>query len=283
MLGPVVFTLQRTAAYRVRGRTAVRPIDARGTLLPVRAAPASEDAERPVALRRGQCISVMLLWSNYCGPAPVGHLALRIVLPDGHGQLIPRAPQSRSLRPRCDLTSLPSRLNVSFFGAQGFAGLSSMRWGTCRRQAIACRSAIQCRSFDIHAGQEGGEVKPPATREVRATNPAPAGRAAGAAPATRVVCATLRATRPRCEHGGKCRRIRPVLALAALAAGAWWLLHAVGGSGDLASTGTLRQLGHTAYSAVSDGVQAVQHSVAGDASPISSMGTRRPTATPLPT
>ena len=126
MLGPVVFTLQGTAACTVRGRPEVRPIDARGTLLPVRAAPASEDVGRPVALRRGQHVSVMLLWSNYCGPAPVGPLALRIVLPNGHGQLTARAPQSRFLRPRCDSTSFPSRLNVSFFGAQGFAGLSSM-------------------------------------------------------------------------------------------------------------------------------------------------------------
>ena len=127
MLGPVVFTLQGTAACTVRGQPEVRPIDARSTLLPVRAAPASEDIGRPVALRRGQHVSVMLLWSNYCGPAPVGHLALRIVLPNGHGQLIARAPQSRSLRPRCNSASFPSRLNVSFFGAQGFAGLSSMR------------------------------------------------------------------------------------------------------------------------------------------------------------
>ena len=102
MLGPVVFTLQGTAACTVRGRPEVRPIDARGTLLPVRAAPASEDVGRPVALRHGQHVSVMLLWSNYCGPAPVGPLALRIVLPNGHGQLTARAPQSRFLRPRCD-------------------------------------------------------------------------------------------------------------------------------------------------------------------------------------
>ena len=67
------------------------------------------------------------------------------------------------------------------------------------------------------------------------------------------------------------------------AVGAWWLLHAAGGPGGLASTGTLRRLGHIAYRAVSDGVQAVQHSVAGDAPPISSIGTSRPDPIQLPT
>ena len=116
-------------------------------------------------------------------------------------------------------------------------------------------------------------MKPPATRTVRA---------AGTATTTRVVRATHHATGSQRAHRGKGRHIRPLLALAAFAVGAWWLLHPAGGSGGLASTGTLRRLGHIAYRIVSDGVQAVQHSVAGDAPPNSATGTHGPHATPIP-
>lgn len=126
-------------------------------------------------------------------------------------------------------------------------------------------------------------MKPPATRVVRATNTAPAGRAAGATTTSRVVRATHHATGPQRPPGGKRRRVRSLIACAVFAVGALWLLHAAGGPGGLASTGTLRRLGHIAYRAVSDGVQAVQHSVAGDAPPISSIGTSRPDPIQLPT
>jgi hypothetical protein len=112
LAGSVVVTNRGSTACQLAGIPLVHLVDASGQSLAVQqVVPADLKPASPVVVQPGQTAAALVVWRNWCGPAPAEPIRIALALPDG-GQVSATLDRPRPYLPRCDAPQSGSQLAV---------------------------------------------------------------------------------------------------------------------------------------------------------------------------